>query len=515
MSGLPILTVQEMVQMETQLLKSAAFGAETLMENVGLGMARVLVSEFGSVGATSNTLHVGIVCGWGNNGGDGFVIARILAGLPQFRVTIFEVYPERMTSRAAMRAREAIPSEVRRVHVNENEVAALFSKIDVIVDGLFGIGLNRELGKFEVGLIEAINQAGHSSVPIVSLDVPSGLDATTGKHWGAVVLADLTITVGAYKVGQWVGIGLAACGRICKETAGFPEQSVSCAAQSFLGFGLENVEGLLPKRSQSSHKYSNGKVLIIAGSEGMWGAAILAVTAALRTGAGHVTVASFSSPMPVVQVLPEVLSLDLSTTEIDFSKYDACLVGPGLKDDLRLEKVLKQMAGGSFSRVVVDATALAVYARLQSQLDFVKATKEWILTPHEGEARKLFGGIDRQVPPDRFQLYEGLSRRIPCVVVLKGPKSWIFSGKQKPVAISLTGNDALAKAGSGDVLAGVVVALYSQMKNPNDVAVLGCVVHGAAGDLWASSHGRRSLLVSELPGLVGDVLSILEGDSAK
>ncbi|MBX9766510.1 MAG: NAD(P)H-hydrate dehydratase, partial [Bdellovibrionales bacterium] len=357
-----------------------------------------------------------------------------------------------------------------------------------------------------------INQAGEGSVPIVSLDVPSGLDATTGQDWGATVIADLTVTFGSFKIGQWVGRGLDACGRIWLTPAGFPEENVLSAAQNFVGYGLAEVATFLPERKKHSHKYTNGKVLIIAGSEGMWGAAILAATSALRAGVGHVTLAGFSPPLQIVQTLPEVLSLDLASSEVDFSKYDACLVGPGLKDDSGLEDLMNRLRSEKVSKVVLDATALAVFARWKKDEQLLRGTENWILTPHEGEAKKLLrGGVAEKAKVDRWQLYEGLSQTFPSTFILKGPKSWIFSGKQKPVSISLTGNDALAKAGTGDVLAGVVVGFFSQMESSHDAAVLGCVTHGAAADLWAYSHSRRSLLVSDLPGLVGDVLSTFEG----
>ena len=517
-TGVPILTQSEMLEFESNLIHQSCDQGESLMRQAGADAAQFFWEEFGAAGAASNPLRVGLICGWGNNGGDGFVMARLLSEREALQVTVFQVNPQRRVSVIAEKMRHELPARVKVVDLAAGmALESCFRDIDVIVDGLFGIGLNRRVEEFESHLIDRINQLSQMHVPVVSLDLPSGLNATTGATWGNVIKADLTVTFGAMKSGLWMGEGLEARGRLKLSSSGFPGQEARVAAKSFLGYGLREVEEMLPLRGVRSHKYSNGKVLILGGSAGMWGAAILSAMGALRAGAGHVTVASFDSPAEILGVLPEVLLIDLAAGEVDWSSYDAILVGPGLVESEKLVGVLKELMARQISKVILDAGALSALGTLLRERPEIKVPSDWILTPHEGEAgrlvRKVLGSRETSAggPLDlRWTLYEQLREFVAANVILKGPKSWIFRSKLRPVSIALTGNDVLAKAGSGDVLAGVVLTFLAQMEVSSDAALLGCVIHGAAGDLWATQHGRRSLLISELPGLVGEVLFAME-----
>ena len=430
--------------------------------------------------------RVVVVCGSGNNAGDGYVVARLArqAGL-EARVLYLkdpgELKGDALTAFQAARATD-VPVE--------GFSAASLGVAEVIVDAIFGTGLDREVGGRWRAAIEAMNT---QSVPMLAIDIPSGLHADTGAVLGVAVRAAVTVTFIALKQGLFTGQGPDRCGMIRFSDLGVPAAIYAAVAPASRRYTGDDLPRLLPKRPRSAHKGDHGHVLVVGGDQGMGGAARMAAEATARCGAGLVSIATRASHAGLqAAARPELMFHGIeSAAELPslLDRATVVAIGPGLGradwGQALLETVLT-----SDRPLVVDADALNLLAAQPVRRG------NWILTPHPGEAARLLDTTTAQVQADRFQAVTELVKRFGGVGVLKGAGSLVAS-EDGALSVCNTGNPGMASGGMGDVLTGVIAGLLAQGMALDEAARAGVYIHGWAGDL-AAKEGERGLLAMDL-----------------
>ncbi len=429
--------------------------------------------------------HLLVACGVGNNAGDGYVLAR-LARAQDLQVTVIAYgAPEKLAEDALTAYRD-----FRDQGGKTRSQSDALPPADVIVDALFGTGLSRTLDAEWCRRIEALNAAGPS---IFSLDVPSGLDADTGLIRGAAIRAERTLVFVGLKTGLYLGSGPDCSGAICFDDLAIPSALAAGAGQVASRIDTAFLASALPPRRRTANKGDYGHVLLIAGGEGMAGAASLAGEACLRAGAGKVTVATRAANVTaIVAGRPELMVRAIENQEelgSLFRSVDLVAIGPGLGKDAWAQAVF-EAAMASDKPLVVDADALNLLALQPRRRD------DWILTPHPGEAGRLLGTSAAAVQSDRLSAATVLADRYGGVVVLKGAGT-LVARSGDTLALCDRGNPGMAAPGMGDVLTGVIAALAAQTKDPWVAARAGVLAHALAGDA-AAQKGERGLLASDL-----------------
>jgi NAD(P)H-hydrate epimerase len=429
-----------------------------------------------------------VLCGAGNNAGDGFVIARLAlkAGLAVDVVTLAE--PGTLAGDAATACAEFVAAGG-----TSRPWDGTLPQADLVIDALLGTGLVRPVTGAWREAIESLND---SSVPVVAVDVPSGLDAGTGAVLGAAVEARLTVTFVALKAGLFLGAGPDHCGEVLLADLAVPAGVYAGVPPVLRRFAPADLSERLPGRRASAHKGLFGHVLVVGGNTGFSGAARLAGEAALRVGAGLVTVATRPASAPLVTAArPELMTLAIAEpADLDagLARATVLAVGPGLGQDDWARGVLERaLAAGK--PLVVDADALNLIAGSGRQRE------DWILTPHPGEAARLLGVTAADIQRDRLGAVQALADRCGGTVVLKGRGTLVAGGGGCPWLID-RGNPGMATAGMGDVLTGVTAGLLAQFReDPCGTAAAAAFVHAAAGD-EAAGEGPRGLLAGDLLG---------------
>lgn len=426
-----------------------------------------------------------IVCGPGNNGGDGYVLARF-AGEAGLEARVIEAAePGRLTGDAA-----TARGEWQKAGGAAAGVAAL-ADADVIVDALLGTGIDRPLEGSYAALVAAINGA-HRAV--LALDVPSGLDADSGAIHGCAVRADLTVTFIALKTGLFTGLGPECAGEVAFAALDVPAAVFTGVEPCAQRIDSALLPTLLPRRPRTAHKGMNGHVLVVGGDSGMAGAARLAGEAALRVGAGLVTVATRPEhAVALAAARPELICRGvMGPRELAplLRPADVVAIGPGLGHG-RWGRALFGAVLDAGLPLVVDADALNLLAVEPS------FRHDWVLTPHPGEAARLLGEEIGDIQRNRFTAAAGVMASFGGTCVLKGAGT-IVHGPDDGVLVCTAGNPGMATAGMGDVLAGVIAALIAQGFAPETAARAGVVLHAAAGDAAANEGGERGLIASDL-----------------
>jgi len=461
-------------------IKKHHISGVTLMERAGAATFNVLKNIW------PDAKRIKVVCGSGNNGGDGYVIARLMheAGL---EVHALHVSPlDQLEGDAKEAAEKLIAAGVKP----EKYAAGKLEHSDLIVDALLGTGLDREITGEMKNIIEDINTSG---IPVLSIDIPSGLHADTGRIMGSVVTAEATVTFIGLKQGLFTGQGPACSGETYFNDLNVPPDIYKDIKPSALRIDLKNQLQLLPKRSRSAHKGDFGHALIIGGDLGYAGAARMAAEAAGRIGAGLVSLATrnqhavhISTARPEIMAHAVEQSAQLSGL---LQRATVIAIGPGLGQSewslMLLAKVLETRLP-----LVVDADALNLLAQEPVRND------RWILTPHPGEAARLLNCTSTEIQQDRFAAVQELQQRYGGVIVLKGSGTLVIDPAGN-VAVCSDGNPGMATGGMGDVLTGVIAGLLAQGLNPVAAARLGVCVHAAAGD-EAAKAGERGMLATDL-----------------
>lgn len=488
-----VSTAAEMREIDRRAIQEFGIPGAALMENAGGEVARKVA---GIVGPLTDKL-VCIFTGKGNNGGDGFVAARHLTGRGA-RVKVF-----------LLGAAEGVTGDARIhldvwrnmggdiIEINEErdwdkaKFAVAFA--DCLVDALLGTGFHGETGGH---LAEAINIMNTGKKPVVAVDIPSGIDADTGQARGAAVRASHTVTFALSKPGLLLHPGASHAGEITVADIGMPAGLLLAEEirQNAITAGV--VKGMFPRRPPEAHKGLNGRVAIVAGSTGLTGAAALAAQAAVRTGAGLVTLGVAASLYPLLAVkLTEVMAKPLPETESGViglaaadsiaeltSACDVLAIGPGLGQAADTQAMVRKIVREAKCPLVIDADALNALAGYTDILQESEALA--VLTPHPGEMARLTGLSVAAINGDRIAAARAAAARWGAIVVLKGAGT-VVAFPDEEVYINTTGNAGLATGGTGDVLTGVIAALIAQGLSSHDAAVAGAYLQGLAGDIAA------------------------------
>jgi NAD(P)H-hydrate epimerase len=466
---------------------SSGTPASVLMDRAGRAVARAVLR----VGGVRYGLRVAVVCGKGNNGGDGFVAARVLSqeGAAVRCLTVADL------SDLTGAAKEHLDRWERIGRVESFEPTAL-AWADVVVDAIFGTGFK---GSPEGAIATAIEAISEAEVPVIAVDIPSGVDGTTGRVRGAAVDADVTVTMGATKVGLVSGEGAARAGAIEVVDIGIPLLGEPRAAVA----QTADVAGVLPVRAPDAHKRSSGTVAVLAGSDQMTGAAALTVRGALRMGAGFANLGATETVRAVVatrstESLTQVVSdgdVLGSDSLVQFKgvleRADALAIGPGIGtgDDQRglVERVLREVE----LPVVADADALNLAAEAPEWL--TERHHPLVITPHPAELGRLLDSSADEVQDDRVAAARTAADRFGCITLLKGFHSVVAEPSGRVVVVP-TGGPELATAGTGDVLTGAVAALAAAGLDPFASAWAASFTHGVAGTIAASEGSRGGVV---------------------
>lgn len=429
-----------------------------------------------------------VVCGTGNNGGDGFELAR-QAIAEEYRVSIFQVGDETEMSEETLAAREAIIASGVEIHRFEEKLPTT----DVIVDALLGIGLNREVSGDYALAVNAINE--HTKrIPVLALDIPSGLHANTGRALGTAVHATITLSFLGLNKGLFTGEGPNYCGQVCFDSLKVPSAIYKVFTPIARRVSLENDAAGLAPRERTGHKGLYGHLFIIGGDHGMPGAARVAAEAGARVGAGLTSIATRSAHGPILNLArPELMCYGVeSASELEelLRPANALSVGPGLGQSEWAIALLHKAIETNLP-MVVDADALNLLSKNPQH------HHNWVLTPHPGEAARLLGCSSEDIQADRFAAVYELQRRYGGVVVLKGSGTLISNG-EAPTRLSTWGNPGMGSGGMGDVLAGVIGGLLAQHFPIMDAACVGVTLHGMAADKAAELDGERGTLAMDL-----------------
>ena len=477
-----LYTIEEIGVPSMVLMERAALEVVRCMEEEQLDFRRVLV-----------------ICGSGNNGGDGYAIARLLH-LKGHDVTIFFAgNSQKRSEENAQQAKIAAHYEIPVITNLDTE------EYSVIIDALFGTGLKREVTGHYREILCSVNQMTGKKVAV---DLPSGIHDTTGARMGIAFCADLTVAIAFPKRGLFLQEGNVCAGKILTGDIGISSETFS---EGTVTFGYEKQDLFLgfPKRKKNSHKGSYGKVLMIAGSKGMSGAAYLSAKAAYAVGAGLVQIYTHEENRVILQqLLPEAIittydTFDSEQLEKLIQWADLIGIGCGLGKSDTAERVMQYTLKRALVPCVVDADGINI---LSKHMEWIEVTNALIvLTPHMKEMSRMLQCSVRELIEQRMEKLHAFVERYKVVCVLKDART-LVAKEHRNTYLNLSGNAAMAKAGSGDVLAGVIVGILAQQCEPYTSACLGVFLHGLAGDMARDKKGAYSVLASDLVAEISSVL---------
>ena len=519
MPTMRVLTARQMREADRRTIEDLGVPSLELMENAGREVAAAIGEAFPDLVGS----RAAILCGKGNNGGDGFVVARLLhqRGV---HVSVFLVgRAADVKGDALLNLERAQGLGLRVVEIGRQleweRVAPEFAGHAVLVDALFGTGLTSPLSGLLAEIVEGVNRAG---VPVVSIDLPSGLSADTHRVIGPCIRATATVTLGAPKLPLVLTPGSEMAGRLVVADIGIPPAVVeSLPGPDLRVTTRDSLRALVGARARGAHKGAFGHVLVVAGSRGKTGAAHLAALGALRSGAGLVTVATPASCQPVVAAMaPEYMTEALPDTPagtVDAGALDAALripatvaaVGPGLGPGEGVRTFVRRLVERAGVPLVLDADGLNAFSGDAGSL-MARGGQTIVVTPHPGEMGRLLGRSSAEVQDDRLEAARTLATSNGLFVVLKG-QGTIVAAPDGRLAINPTGNPGMATGGTGDVLTGAIAGWLAQGLKPYDACRLGVYLHGAAGDLAACDEGEVAMTAGDLAARLGRAAVALAG----
>lgn len=496
-----------MKTLEVETAKRQGIPSYTLMDRAGGGVFRVAFSLL----ASSGGVRAVIICGKGNNGGDGFITGELLAQ-SGFKVSIFSTGAlTEIEGDAAHALKPLIGSPIEPVALTDDESFARLGRAveraDLVVDAILGTGAAGGPRGAAKTAIEVINEA--ALCPVLSVDIPSGIDADTGSVAGEAIRADVTATIGLPKIGLFLYPAASYVGEMEIIDISIPVEAAAGTSYTSVST-LSEIARLLPKRAPDAHKGSVGVVGIIAGSRGMIGAPALASQAALRAGSGMVHLFAPESLIPSLEAkltevimygVPESTPGILGTAGLEnivssAQNYDVVLVGPGLRQHPGTSELVRGIAASlQIGKLVLDADGINAFSGDPAQLK--ERHGDTVITPHPGEFAKLMGIDSAEVQSDRLGWARRAAERFSVTVVLKGART-VVASKDGRATIITTGNSGLASAGTGDVLSGMISGIWAQGAGPYESSVLGAYLHGLAGDFAASELSEYAMIASDL-----------------
>ena len=486
-------TGEQMRRADLYTIEEIGVPSMVLMERAALEVVRCMEEE------QLDFRKVLVICGSGNNGGDGYAIARLLH-LKGHDVTIF--FAGNSQKRSEENAQQAKIAAHYEIPVITNLGTEEYS---VIIDALFGTGLKREVTGHYREVLCSVNQMAGKKVAV---DLPSGIHDTTGARMGIAFCADLTVAIAFPKRGLFLQEGNVCAGKILTGDIGISSETFS---EGTVTFGYEKQDLFLgfPKRKKNSHKGSYGKVLMIAGSKGMSGAAYLSAKAAYAVGAGLVQIYTHEENRVILQqLLPEAIittydTFDSEQLEKLIQWADLIGIGCGLGKSDTAERVMEYTLKRALVPCVVDADGINI---LSKHMEWIEETNALIvLTPHMKEMSRMLQCSVRELIEQRMEKLHAFVERYKVVCVLKDART-LVAKEHRNTYLNLSGNAAMAKAGSGDVLAGVIVGILAQQCEPYTSACLGVFLHGLAGDMARDKKGAYSVLASDLVAEISSVL---------
>ena len=508
-----VLNSAQMREADRRTIEEIGIPSLVLMENAG----RQVVAAIEAVHSDLVERQVAVLCGRGNNGGDGFVVARTLlqrgVDVSVFLIgLVSEVRGDARTNleilgRLGLTAVEIANSEAWELHFSE------VSECTLIVDAIFGTGLNAPLSGLMETVVADVNGSG---IPIVSIDLPSGLSADSHEPIGDSIEAGMTVTLAAPKLALVLPPAETRAGDIVIADIGIPADVI----QSLDGPRVDlltrsAMRELIAPRSPDTHKGDYGRVLVVAGSRGKTGAANLAALGALRSGAGLVTIATPACCQPVVAALaPEYMTeaipergdgLDVEAVDhvLELAR-DVVAIGPGLGQAASTKQFIKTLVDRATMPLVIDADGLNAFSDHPDRLSG-REGRDVIITPHPGEMARLVGMSTDEVQASRLEIARNFAVAHHVYVILKGHRTLIATPDEK-VFINPTGNAGMATGGTGDVLTGMVAAWLAQLLDAEAACKLAVYLHGMAGDLAEADEGEVSLVAGDVAGHIGDAI---------
>lgn len=498
-----IVTAQHMRELDRKAIQERGISSLTLMENAGRAVAEA---------AARLTAHVPdrpilILCGPGNNGGDGFVAARYLKQLGRSTKVLLAARKDDVASDAQVNLRLLEEAGLTVTEITDAEpILQGGHKVSLVIDALLGTGLSGKVRGLPGMLIEAVNEC---CLRVLAVDIPSGLDADTGEPLGLAVRAEETVTMGLPKIGLYLYPGMDYAGRVTVADIGLPPEAINDSPSVADLMEPEWVRLLLPRRKRSAHKGSFGKVLVIAGSAGYTGAACLCAQGALRVGAGLVTVGCPASVNDILEVklteamtfpLPETYSRTLDTRALALilelaEEASVVAIGPGLSREPETAVLVRRLVARVEKPMVIDADGINALADAAVILEGEHAPA--VLTPHPGEMGRLMQVSTEKIQARRAHFAEAAANRFRATVLLKGAHSMVAE-RGRPLIINPTGNPGMASGGTGDVLTGMVAGLLAQGLLPFEAAAAATYCHGLAGDIAAARVGEASMIATDL-----------------
>lgn len=516
-----VVTAEEMSGIDRKTIEEYGVPGVVLMERAGLAVALRIRELFGKnknrrENKEGSYRKVIVLAGSGNNGGDGFVVARNLHKAGWDVKVFLTSRPENLKGDALIQYKIAAKSGIVISSVEEllTNCSSLITRHSIFVDALLGTGLSKNVTGMLSEIIGVVNNA---NVPIVSVDIPSGISSDNGQIMGQAVRADYTVTFGLPKRGHFLYPGAEHTGKLFIEEIGFPDKLLRSGGLNVELLMKERASSLLPLRRRYSNKGDYGHVLVVAGSRGKTGAALMAAKACLRAGAGLVTIGVPESVADIFQsrvteemilLLPDAgdgtLSEKAAGTILDFlnEKADVLAIGPGIGVTAEIRRLMKTLVQHSTAPLVIDADGLN---SLQGEREFLSKSKApVIVTPHPGEMARLLSDKPGKttvkimdIEKDRINVALSFAKKTSTYIVLKGVPT-IVAEPSKRAYVNLTGNPGMATAGAGDILTGIISGFLSQGLKALDASILGVYVHGLAGDIASTEKGTYSLIATDI-----------------
>ena len=514
-----VVTPEEMRGLDRFAMDELSVPGQILMENAGRGVVEAMYRNYGEL-AGKKAL---IFCGKGNNGGDGFVVARhlFLRGVLVVVVLLGEKAELKDDARShfeilsKMAMNFATKERLGITRLRLSSQLKMLPRADFIVDAIFGTGFSGSIRALSRKVIEWINQ---SDATKVAIDVPSGIDSHNGTVGNVAVKADLTVTMGFKKTGLLIGKSMSYTGRLETTDIGiFCRLPNGFKSDTFV-VGVEDIKRLMPARSFDAHKHTVGKVFILAGSKGLTGAAAMASESALRAGAGAVVLGTPQSVSSILarkltEVMVEPLdetangSLDIQAmrnAEKHIQWADVIVIGPGISRHRQTQQLVWDILRDVDKPMLIDADALNAISEKVAVLSRRKS-KNIIITPHTGELSRLIKRKSAEIDANRIDICREVAREFELTLVLKGSPT-VTGSPNGDVYVNPTGNPGMATAGSGDVLSGIISGLWAQGMDQTVAAYCGVYLHGLAGDIARDKFGEKSLMALDIQRMLPEAI---------
>ncbi len=513
-----VLTAEQMQKVDAETIARVVPGIE-LMERAGRGVAKAILARYGKQGKAC------IFVGPGNNGGDGLVVARLVCEAG-WKCSVHVLKTTDLTPDTSKNYLRLDKKSIHEIDANRPDWTKVATEdladATVIVDAIFGTGFKgapRGRAAEMIALINATNAA--LKTPVISIDIPSGVDGTSAEIAGEAIRASYTLTIGAPKTGLLFYPGKENVGELSVIDIGFPPELIDAHSHPWFYLDEDAAARKLPKRRPDIHKYEAGRLLLIAGSDDYRGAALLSAEAALRGGCGMVYFAvpegiraevSVALREAVTIALPQTKDVTIGRGALDVleeyrEKADAIAIGPGLGRNDETDEFVRKFTALSKRPVVLDADGLMAFPGYTNE--FAAAHAPIVITPHGGEMKRLVTNVGDGNPVEKLNETIDIARRLGVIVVRKGAPTLIAS-PNGDAYVNTTGSSALATVGTGDVLAGLLGSLIAQGANPLDAACVACFLHGRAGELAAAEKGVRGVIAGDLMPILGVAMRSLE-----